>query len=66
MSKIRTLNKAIEELKKFDPDCCLTLSALRRMIRCNKIPYTMSGNKYLVDIEELPLYLFKKEKIEGN
>lgn len=60
MSKIRTLSKAITELKENDPNCCLTLSALRRMIRNDEIPYTKSGIKYLVDIELLPKILFQQ------
>ena len=62
MSKIRTLNKAIEELKKDDPKCALTLSALRKKVVNNEIPYSKSGNKYLVDVETLPQILFTQNK----
>ncbi len=58
MSKIRTLDKAIKELKENDPNCDLTLSALRRKVLNNEIPYSKSGNKYLVDLETLPQILF--------
>ena len=66
MCKIRTLNQAISELKQNDPNCCLTLSALRRMIRNKKIPYTKSGVKYLVDIEMLPSILFEDTLKKGG
>lgn len=59
MSKIRTLDKAIKELKEEDPKCDLTLSALRKKVLNNEIPYSKSGNKYLVDLETLPQILFK-------
>ena len=58
MCKIRTLNQAIIELKEKDKNCCLTLSALRRMIRNNEIPYFKSGVKYLIDLNSLPNSLF--------
>lgn len=66
MCKIRTLNQAINELKRNDPNCCLTLSALRRMIRNKEIPYTKSGVKYLVDIEKLPSILFEDTFTKGG
>lgn len=66
MCKIRTLNQAISELKQNDPNCCLTLSALRRMIRNKEIPYTKSGVKYLVDIEMLPNILFEDTLKKGG
>lgn len=65
MCKIRTLTQAINELKEKDKNCCLTLSALRRMIRNNEIPYFKSGVKYLVDLDSLPKSLFIYEE-RGN
>lgn len=63
MSKIRTLGKAIKELKEKDPQCDLTLSALRKKVINNEIPYSRCGNKYLVDIETLPQILFNTEQL---
>lgn len=64
MGKIRTLSKAIEELKIADPNCCLTLTSLRRLVRTDKIPYILAGNKYLIDLDEINTYLFNQRK--GN
>lgn len=61
MSKIRTLDKAIKELKENDPKCDLTLSALRKKVINNEIPYSRCGNKYLIDIDTLPQTLFNTD-----
>lgn len=60
MPRIRTLNGAIKELKEMDPKCSLTITALRRKIRNNEIPYAQVGNKYLVDLEIVVKILFQK------
>ena len=51
MARIRTLKNAILELKKDDPNCDLTYSALRNMVINNKIPFVKCGTKYLVDVD---------------
>ena len=58
MPKIRTLSSAINELKNIDPNCSLTLTALRRKIRNNELPYAKIGNKYLVDLDIIVKILF--------
>lgn len=62
MPKIRTLSSAINELKKIDPNCSLTLTALRRKIRNNELPYAKVGNKYLVDLDIIVKILFNDNK----
>ncbi len=68
MPKIRTLSSAIKELKEIDPNCSLTLTALRRKIRNNELPYAKVGNKYLVDLDIIVKILFvdNKELVQDN
>lgn len=63
MSRIRSLKNAIIELKKDDPNCDLTLSALRRKVLKKEIPYTKCGNKYLVDVDLLKDVLFSNKEV---
>ena len=39
--RMRTIPKAIDELKKLDPDTALTVTALRRMVKQGKLKLTM-------------------------
>lgn len=54
---VRTIDKAIEELRKKDPDTPVTAYTLRRWIKSGVIPSVKSGNKYLVNMEILENYL---------
>ena len=55
--KIRTINKAYEEIKKMDPDSCVSKHFIRQLIVNGIIPYKKSGSKYLFDLEDLEKYL---------
>lgn len=66
MAKIRTLKRAIEELKKDDPYCDFTLSALRKKVINNEIPYSRCGNKYLVDVDILKDAIFNNKEVVYN
>ncbi len=57
MPRMRTLPQAIEELKKNDPGCALTLTALRRAAKTGRLPTVEVGTKRLVDMATLELYL---------
>ena len=60
--RLRTLDQAHAELLAADPNCALAKTALRRMVVTGQIPSTRAGNKYLVDIDRLPEYLFPTPK----
>ena len=60
--RLRTISETIEHLKKEDPGCSFTATALRRMIVSGEIPSTRIGIKYLIDIDRLENYLFPPEK----
>ena len=64
--RIRTIKKAIEELKSEDSNCQLTENALRRMVKENQIPYTRSGAKILIDIDKLSIENLVEEKTIGR
>ena len=66
MARIRTLKKAIIELKKDDPNCDLTYSALRKMVLNNMIPFAMCGTKYLVDVDIIKDAIFNPKEVITN
>lgn len=51
--KLRTLDKAILEIKAEDPGTELTRTALRRMMLTGQVKTVMVGRKRLVDLDEL-------------
>lgn len=60
--RMRTINEAHAELLTSDPGCCLTKTALRRLVVSGSVPSTRVGAKYLVSMEALEEYLsFPKE-----
>lgn len=63
MARIRTLKKAIVEMKKDDPNCDLTYSALRKMVLAKKVPFAMSGTKYLVDVDIIKDAIFNIKEV---
>ena len=66
MARIRTLKRAIEELKNEDPNCDLTLSSLRRKVLNNEIPYSKCGVKYLVDVDVIKNAIFNNKEVLTN
>lgn len=57
MARIRTIPKAVAELKKNDPDCCVTVWGLRRWIKEGRIPYVKAGKTFLIDLDKLNEYV---------
>lgn len=54
---IRTINGAVNELKKQDPQTPISAGMLRRWIRAGQLPAVMSGNKYLLNMETVNQFL---------
>ena len=50
---LRSTSKALEAIKKQDPDTSITQYTIRRWCLEGKIKYIMSGNKILVNLESL-------------
>lgn len=57
MARMRTLTEAMNYIRTQDPETCITLYALRRMVKTGKIPSFKSGAKYLINIDTLENYL---------
>ena len=53
MARIRTLPKAVEELKAKDPGTCVTLNALRQWVRQGLVSSKKAGKNFLVDLDEV-------------
>ena len=66
---IRTINGAIEELRKEDPKTPINSHMLRRWIASGELKHTKSGNRYLIDMDVLKEFLrgrdFKQPCIQG-
>ena len=58
--RMRTINEAMDWLKKADPDTALTPYALRRLIVSGKLPHVMISRKYLINLDTLEDYLKAK------
>jgi len=58
---VRTIKGALEELKTIDPNTSVTLYAIRKMVKQNKIPYIKTGNKILINVDNLIHYIEGKE-----
>lgn len=57
MEKLRTIDNAIIELKRIDPDTALTGWALRQLVKEGKIPALMVGSKQLISVEAVERYV---------
>lgn len=69
MSKLRTLDAAIAEIKQKDPQTSLTRYALRQAVIEGRIPCVMCGRKRLVDVNSVMTYLTGagvKANVTGN
>lgn len=57
MARIRTIPKAVEEIKAKDPGTCITLNALRQWVRQGLVPSAKAGKNSLVDMDNLEAFL---------
>ena len=51
--RVRTIKKAIAEIKAADPETAFTEGRLRKMIRAGTVPALKDGQRYLVDMNVL-------------
>ena len=56
LPRMRTIPKAYEELKKLDPDTCISMRGLRRIIGSGEVPTVKINNKVLVNLDLLLNY----------
>jgi len=55
--RMRTIDQAIAWLRENDPDCAFTKTALRQLVVAGQFPCVRVGSKYLVDLDNLVLFL---------
>lgn len=51
--RMRTVDEAVTEIKRADPNTCVTGSMLRRWQREGKLPYITVGKKHLINLDTL-------------
>lgn len=51
MTKLRTINKAYDEIKARDPDTAISRRMFRDIVRSGMIPSIKNGNRSLVDVD---------------
>ena len=54
---IRTINGAIKELRKEDPNTPINSHMLRRWIASGELKHSKSGNRFLIDMDVLKEFL---------
>ena len=54
--KIRTIRKAVIEIKKIDPESAITENYIKKLCDRGEIPFLNAGNKTLVNMDELFKY----------
>lgn len=51
MTKLRTINKAYDEIKAKDPDTAISRRMFRDIVKSGMIPSIKNGNRSLVDVD---------------
>lgn len=64
--RMRTVAQCIEELKKDDPQTVVSAHYIRDLIHQDKIVYTTSGRKYLVNYDKFIEFLNCEVKTNEN
>ncbi len=57
MARIRTIEKAYNEIKALDPNTCITRHYIRQLVINGEIPSKKAGNRYTFDLDVLLSYL---------
>ena len=57
MPRIRTIEKAYDEIKRIDPETCITKHFIKNLIIEGVIPHRKTGNRYLIDLDNLIIYV---------
>ena len=61
MSRIRSISDAHKLLVEEDPDTAVTEYFIRKLVTEGNIPSFKTGNKHLVDVDVLQVYLYGKK-----
>lgn len=57
MARMRSIPKAVEEIKAKDADTCVSESVLRRWVKNGTIPSIKTGKNFLVNLDVLEAHL---------
>lgn len=57
MNKIRTIPQCLVEIKSLDKDSAVTENFIRLLCKSGKVKHFKSGNKYLVNLDNLLEFL---------
>ena len=63
MTRIRTINGAYKELHAHDPGCEVSQGLIRRLVETGECPSIKSGNRYLIDMDNLEAILSLKQEV---
>ena len=66
LPRLRRINDALKEIKKFDKDSCLTYYMIQQLMVEGKISMMKYGNAYVVNLDELYHYLTTPDKKRGR
>lgn len=56
LPRMRTVSQCVQEIKNIDHESCITEWYIRTLCKENKIAYFQSGNKLLINFDNLLLY----------
>lgn len=57
MARMRSIPKAVEEIRTKDPETCISVCALRRWVKEGKVPSVKTGKNFLVNVDALERYM---------
>ncbi len=57
MAKMRSLPKAVEEIRAKDPETCISVCVLRRWAKEGKVPTVKTGKNFLINMDALEAYM---------
>lgn len=57
VARIRTIEKAYDEIRRTDPDTCISKHFIKNLVIDGEIPYRKTGNRYLIDLDNLINYV---------
>ncbi len=66
MFRCRTIQQCLKEIKSMDEDTAITENFIRVLCKENKVLNFRSGTKFLVDFDDLVLYLSGKKNQRKN
>lgn len=61
MRRFRTIPRAIEEVKRTDPETAISTWEVRQAVRSGKIPSTRAGRRYVIAVEDVLAYYDAKQ-----